>query len=68
MTSRGRRPNICSDARGVFVKRKHDAVCDQRFECEHLTFERLPVPDCQTISAQALEHRDCGDRQPSEVR
>ncbi len=67
MTARSRRPDIGSHAGGFLVERKHNTVGDEGFESLHLPFQRLPVPDCDTISAQTLEHCHRGDRQPPEV-
>ena len=67
MTARGRGPEIGRYAGGFLVERKNNTVGDERLEGLHLPFERLPVSDRGTISAQALEHRNRGDRQPPEV-
>jgi hypothetical protein len=67
ITACGRGPDLGSHAGGFMVERKHDAVGDEHLEGLHLPFERLPVPDRHTISAQALEYCHRGDRQPTEV-
>ena len=62
-TLRRRVRNAC----GFLVEREHDAVGDEGLEGLHLPFERFPVSDRDTISAQALEHCYSGDRQPPEI-
>jgi len=67
MASRQRGPNLSSHVCSFLIERKHNAIRGKGLERLHLPFERLPIPDGDTIPTHAFEDGYRSDRQSPEI-